>query len=142
MANVYIYNTTERWQWWLEETRSARQMNRKSRNWENNLFDIINAVEYIEGFIQDTTVNEFIKNKKINFAALRSLDIIGKASRQIPDAVKTEHPAVPWEDMGRMIEKIIHRDFGIDFKEVWRIITEDIPAIEPGIREILTKKTH
>jgi len=117
-------------------------MSRKSRNLEKNIFDIINAAEYIEAFIQDATFDEFIKDEKTNFAVLRSLDIIGKASQQIPDAVRAEHPAIPWEDMGSMIEKIIHRNFGIDFNEVWKIITEDIPSIEPNIREILTKNTH
>lgn len=108
-----------------------------NRSWEDNIFDIINAIEYIEEFIQDVTFDEFIKDKKTNFAVIRSLDIIGKASKNIPDTVREEYPGIPWKDMAGMIEKIIHQNFGIDFKKVWEIITEDIPSIELELRKTL-----
>lgn len=111
-----------------------------SHSGEDWIFDIINAIEYIEEFIQDLTFDEFIKDKKTNFAVIRSLEIIGEASKNIPDNVREEYPGISWQDMAGMIENIIHQNFGVDFKKVWEIITEDLPSIKPKFREILKKK--
>lgn len=113
-------------------------MSRQRRHWEDCIFDIINAAEYIEGFIQDVTFNEFIKNQETNFAVIRSLEIIQERAKGIPYHIRKDYPGIPWQDMAIMKDSLVHRDFGIDLKEAWRAVTEDVPSIEPKLREIIT----
>lgn len=115
-------------------------MSPERRQWEDYIFDIINAAAYIEGFIQDVTFNEFIKNKKSNFTVIRSLEIIQEKAKRIPDHIRKDYPGIPWKDIVSIKDDLVHRDFGIDLKEVWITVTEDVPSIEPKIREIIRKK--
>jgi uncharacterized protein with HEPN domain len=115
-------------------------MSRECRNWEDNIFDIINAVEYIEEFIHDVSFKEFIKDKKTNFAVIRSLEVIEEGAKRIPHHIRKEYPGIPWKDIACIKDNLVHSDFGIDFKGVWQIITEKIPSIKPKFRKIITKQ--
>jgi uncharacterized protein with HEPN domain len=112
-------------------------MNQNSRTWEDYIEDIADAIESIEEFIIDLKYEEFVRDKKTNFAVIRSLEIIGEATKNIPDSVRDKYSHVPWKDMAGTRDKIIHHYFGVDLKVVWKTITEDIPLLKPMIRGIL-----
>ena len=107
------------------------------RQWGDYIEDILNAVESIEEFILDMGFEEFIRDRKTNFAVVRSLEIMGEAAKNIPDSVREKYPDIPWKDMAGMRDKMIHHYFGVDYKVVWKTISEDIPLIKPIIKEIL-----
>jgi len=65
------------------------------------------------------------------------IENIGEASKNIPRAIKTKYKELPWSDMARMRDKITHFYFGIDYKIVWKVVKEELPAIEPEIGKIL-----
>jgi len=114
-------------------------MSKERRHWEDCIFDIINAAEYIEGYIQGVTFNEFIKNKRTNFAVIRGLEIIQEGAKGIPYHIKKNYPGIPWKDMASMKDSLVRQDFGIDLKEAWRAVTEDVPSIEPKLRKIINR---
>jgi uncharacterized protein with HEPN domain len=107
------------------------------RQWGDYLEDILEAVESIEEFIQGMTADEFISDKKTKYAVVRSLEVIGEASKNIPESVKVKFPDVPWKDMAGMRDKVIHYYFGIDYNVVWKTIKEDVPFIKPILRGML-----
>jgi uncharacterized protein with HEPN domain len=107
------------------------------RQWGDYIEDILNAVESIEEFILDMGFEEFIRDRKTNFAVVRSLEIMGEAAKNIPDSVREKYPDIPWKDMAGMRDKMIHHYFGVDYNVVWKTISEDIPLIKPIIQEIL-----
>ncbi len=107
------------------------------RDWKDYLEDILDAVEAIEDFILDMDYEEFIRDRKTNFAVVRSLEIIGEATKSIPDSVREKYPGIPWQDMAGMRDIMIHHYFGVDYLVVWKTISEDIPLIKPILMEIL-----
>ncbi|MCX6583408.1 MAG: DUF86 domain-containing protein [Candidatus Aminicenantes bacterium] len=107
------------------------------RHWEDYLEDILDAVESIEEFILDMGYEEFLRDRKTSFAVVRSLEIIGEATKNIPDSVREVYPDIPWQDMAGMRDIMIHHYFGIDYLVVWKTISEDIPVIKPILKEIL-----
>lgn len=108
-----------------------------NRQWEDYIQDIADAIESIEEFIINMEYEEFSGDKKTNFAAVRSLEIIGEATKNIPDSVRDRYPHVPWKDMAGTRDKMIHHYFGVDLKVVWKTIKEDIPSLKPLIRKML-----
>lgn len=62
-------------------------------------------------------------------AYVRSLEIIGEASKQVSDVFKAEHPEIAWRPMARMRDKLIHHYFGVDYPLVWNTVTSDLPAL-------------
>lgn len=46
-------------------------------------------------FVADMTYAEFADDTKTQFAAVRVLEIVGEATKQIPGELRTQHPDVP-----------------------------------------------
>jgi len=48
----------------------------------------------------------------------------------VPDEIRNKYSFIPWRDMARMRDKIIHRYFTVDFEEVWLVVKEEIPKFK------------
>lgn len=82
-------------------------------------------------FVKNLSYQEFTQDDKTVFAVIRALEIIGEATKNIPNDVRIENPEIPWEDMAGMRDILIHDYFGVDVETVWMTVTEKIPEINP-----------
>ena len=88
-------------------------------------------------FVEDLTYEEFVTDDKTASAVLRKLEIIGEAAKQVPVSVKMEHPNLPWAEMARMRDKLIHGYFGVDLEIVWKVIKERLPKLQQEVERIV-----
>lgn len=86
----------------------------RKRNFTDYLRDILDAIEKVETFTQGMDYEQFVKDEKTVFAVIRALEIIGEASKNIPNSVKDRHPSLPWRDMAGICDKLIHEYFGVN----------------------------
>lgn len=108
---------------------------------ENQLYlkDIAGAIHAIKSFVADMSFEEFIKDDKTVSAVIRKLEIIGEASKAVPQDIRDRYPQIPWKEMARMRDKLIHFYFGVDHALLWRAIKYRIPEIYPLIMRILSE---
>lgn len=99
--------------------------------------DILDCIEKIEQFVGNLSFDEFVKDDKTSSAVVRKLEIIGEATKNIPMSIREKYEDLPWNDMAKMRDKIIHAYFGINYKIIWNVIKERLPEIKPTIRQIL-----
>ena len=107
------------------------------RTYKDYLLDIADAFEKIEQFIQGMEFDEFLADDKTAFAVVRGLEIIGEATKMIPDSLRQAYPTVPWKAMAGMRDKLIHHYFGVDLQVVWETAVNDLPPLLPHIQQIL-----
>jgi uncharacterized protein with HEPN domain len=101
------------------------------------LSDILQNMRDAEEFIFGMNYEQFKTDKKTMNAVLRSIEVIGEASKHIPDEIRAKHMSVPWKEMAGMRDKLIHDYFGVDAETVWLVVKERIPVLKPAIEEIL-----
>lgn len=109
----------------------------RKRNFTDYLRDILDAIEKVETFTQGMDYEQFVKDEKTVFAVIRALEIIGEASKNIPNSVKDRHPSLPWRDMAGIRDKLIHEYFGVNMAVIWNTVKRDIPSLKPLITEVL-----
>jgi uncharacterized protein with HEPN domain len=88
-----------------------------------------------EGFSKD----EFLADEMLKRAVVRSLEIIGEATKKIPADFKIKWSSVKWKNMAGMRDKLIHDYMGINYSIVWDVVKNKIPELYPQILEIIEK---
>ena len=78
------------------------------RNYKLYLNDIKESIAQIEEYIKDVSEENFKKDKKLQDATIRRLEIIGESSRNIPRALKEKNKDVPWFGMSQFRDLISH----------------------------------
>ncbi|MBI5574727.1 MAG: DUF86 domain-containing protein [Elusimicrobia bacterium] len=106
------------------------------RDYRDYIKDILDSINDVREFIKNMKYNEFICDRKTVNAVVRSVEIIGEASKKIPKSVKDKYPNVPWKKMAGMRDKLIHEYFGIDTTILWEVATKEIFTIESPMKNI------
>ncbi|WP_456418414.1 HepT-like ribonuclease domain-containing protein [Methanocaldococcus infernus] len=101
------------------------------------LWDILKSIEKIEKWSKNIEFDEFIKNDLLQDAIVRNLEIIGEASKYIPEDIKNKYPQIPWKRIVGFRNIVIHKYFGIDYEIVWFIIKNELPTFKTTIEKIL-----
>jgi uncharacterized protein with HEPN domain len=88
----------------------------------------------------DTTKDSFLKDETLKRAIVRSLEIIGEASKQIPVDFKMKWKSINWKNMSGMRDRLIHDYMGINYSIVWDVAKNKIPELSTQINAILAWK--
>ena len=97
---------------------------------------ILECIGIVEGYIQDRSLDEFLKSVAFQDQVLRRLEIIGEASRNLPPELKARYPEVPWQRITAMRNILIHDYFGVDLGLAWRVVTADLGVLKRSIMRI------
>ena len=100
--------------------------------------DILDAMQKAEILVKDVTFEEFQADFRIHFALIRALEIMGEATKRLPETVREQYSDVPWKGMAGMRDRIIHGYDDVDLAIVWNVAQNDIPRIKPFLLQILS----
>ena len=110
------------------------------RHYRQSLQDIYDAMTDARAFVAFTDFETFQADRKTRMAVIRALEIIGQATKNVPEHIRTQYPEVPWRLMAGMRDKLIHRYWGVNLSRVWEAVA-DLPRLQSIVKHILTE-TH
>ena len=82
---------------------------------------------------------ELDTDRMLNLALVRLLEVIGEASRRVPDEFRTRYPNVPWRDTSGFRNRLIHAYDEIDFDIVWEIVQTDLLPLIAQLESIIAE---
>ena len=98
---------------------------------------ILVEADYLIGRSEGLAFESFSADETLRRAFVRSLEIIGEATKKVPDDFRATHPAVEWRAMAGMRDVLIHDYFGVDFELVWDVVRNRVPELRSQIASIL-----
>jgi uncharacterized protein with HEPN domain len=97
---------------------------------------ISESIEQAQQFLGDMRFEEFATDERTNYATVRALEIIGEATKRLPPEVRTLDADIPWSDMARMRDRIIHQYDDVDLAVVWDTVQRDLPPLLPRLHRL------
>lgn len=104
------------------------------------LLNILEAISEIELLIGDKTIKQFTADKTAQTITLQNIEIIAKATRLIPDYIKTVNPDFPWQKMAALSDELAIAYLEFDTKNLYKTAKETIPPLKVPIEKIIKNK--
>ncbi len=101
------------------------------------LLDILESIEAVEEYLKGTNTGEFNKDRLVQDAVIRRIEIIGEVVKSIPWAYRKAHSSIPWTEAAGTRDVLIHSYFGVELNRVWLIATQRLPALKVEVQKLL-----
>ena len=106
-----------------------------SRRDAERLQDILDAIDAIRSHLRRGDLSDGLV-----FDAVRvRLIEIGEAVKAIPDDVLASEPALPWNAIARMRDRLAHHYFDTLHSYVAGTVTHDLEPLEAAVRRLQTR---
>ena len=66
--------------------------------------------------------NDFLDDETLKRAVVRSLEIIGEATKKIPADFKVKWSSIQWKNMAGLRDRLIHDYMGVNYSIVWDVL--------------------
>ncbi|OFY47648.1 MAG: hypothetical protein A2W85_12590 [Bacteroidetes bacterium GWF2_41_31] len=88
----------------------------------------------------DLTKDDFLQDETLKRAVVRSLEIIGEATKKIPADFKIKWNSIMWRNMEGMRDRLIHDYMGVNYSIIWDVVKNKIPELYNQIKEVIEKE--
>jgi uncharacterized protein with HEPN domain len=78
------------------------------RDWKLLFEDMLEAITRIGKYTERINRDEFTENQMIIDAVVRNIEIIGEASKNVPDLIQEKYPDIPWKKLNGIRNRIVH----------------------------------
>lgn len=99
-----------------------------------NIFieEILTTIKKIKKILDGKTYDDFTSNYHLVDDVIRYLNIIGEASKHIPDEMKVEYNQIPWSTL-LDLRNILNNPEHIEL--VWNIATVKLIEMKPDLKK-------
>lgn len=99
---------------------------------------IADEITFILQATSGKTKEQFLLDPTLTRATIRSLEIIGEATKKLDMEFRNKYKEIDWKGMAGTRDKLIHDYFGIDYNLVWDIIQMELPLLTVQVEKILS----
>lgn len=105
------------------------------------LLDMLTAAKSIVEFIGDMDRTEFREDGKTQSAVQHQILVLGEASKRVTDTFRNAHTEIPWRQISKMRDKLIHHYEAADLEQIYNTSTREIPELVRILEPLVPKPT-
>src|ERR1700734_5825 len=95
------------------------------------------SVQEILSLTKGKSRADLIKDRVLNLALTRLLEVVGEAATRIPDDLRQKFPGFPWAQIIGLRNRLIHAYDQVDLEILWEIVSEDLPPLSQQLEKIV-----
>jgi len=84
-------------------------------------------------------IDRFLSNAMAQDAVMRRFTIVGEATKHLSPAFRRTHPEVPWSDLARFRDYLMHSYDSVIPSRVWEVIVGPLRKAQRALEEIKRK---
>lgn len=85
---------------------------------------IVDEARFLESRSSGLSIQQFMSDEVLKRAFVRALEIMGEASKKVPEDVRCRYPEIEWRRMAALRDRLAHGYFGTDYTIVFEVAKE------------------
>jgi len=102
------------------------------------LSHILDECDYLSREAQPLSYRDFLADETHKRAFVRSIEIIGEATKKLPSRICEAAPEIEWKSIAGMRDRLVHDYFGVDYEVVWDAVVNRIPELRAAVERLLS----
>jgi uncharacterized protein with HEPN domain len=98
---------------------------------------MLDAAVEIRTYTENASRTDLTADRKLAHSLVRLLEIVGEAASQVSSEMRAASPALPWEVMIGMRNRLAHAYFSVNLNIVWTTAVGDIPPLITNLQNLL-----
>ncbi len=103
---------------------------------------MLDETSYLIEQSRSLTKAQFVENETLKRAFVRSIEVIGEASKKLPEETKRRYPQVEWRAVAGMRDRLIHGYFETDYDIVWDVVVNKVPVLQKEVVRIVREESR
>ncbi len=101
------------------------------------IWDMLDSAKTLYGFVTGVTFYNYTRDKKLQLAVERALEIIGEAARRVSEAYRQAHSEIPWQSIIAQRNVLAHEYGEIKDELIWKVATIRIPELFTLLEQLI-----
>jgi len=104
---------------------------------ETTLLDVAKATRLVLAFVKGMDKEAFLADLKTQSSVLYQLLVVGEAVKRLSREFRAQHSEITWSLIAGMRDQLIHAYDVVDWDEVWKTVSSDVPTLLASIKSLL-----
>jgi len=101
------------------------------------LCDMLESAKLVKQFVENVNFVDYERDRKLQLAVERGIEIIGEAAHNVSDVFKQAHPEIPWRGIIGQRNVLAHEYGEIKQERIWGVAKEKIPELISKLKPLI-----